>query len=262
MTSSRINRGITAIINDHQSGSTFLAHKIGELLKDGFGNLSSAFQLDILQKLLAAHSSLAAVINKLNWLCLKSEGKEIPLPGDIPEKIFQQFWRENKNKKTWILLSNSYWVTRLISGGPPGLHLKIGLSNPDKEGLKTADQLGGSSRVALYEDCHLCGEVEQSDGIILGADLICDDYFVNKIGSFGLALAGKYFSKPLYVISSGDKFLTDELLPFFKIKVEQKGIQEIQYFEKVPLNLTARLYLTSPEYRLPLSRLMKQLLPD
>jgi hypothetical protein len=256
-----MEKDLNAIINDHRSGSTFLANKIIKVLGGTFINASMSRQETIVRKLLKAHSSLAAVINKLNWLCLKAEGEEIPLPGDTTEQIFHQFWKENKNRKTWILLSNSYWVTKLMSYGPPGLHLKIGLSHPDKEGMKTAEELKGTFKITVYEDCHLLNEVERSDGIILGADLISQDYFVNKIGSFGLGLAAKHFSKPLFVISSGDKFLTGELLPFFKLKVKNEGIQNIQYFEEVPLNLTTGIYLTSPEYRLPLSKLMKKLIP-
>ena len=110
------------------------------------------------------------------------------------------------------------------------------------------------------EDNKLSSEIENSDAVILGADLITEDYIVNKTGSFSLGLAAKYFNKPYYIISSGEKFLSEYLIPFYKIKTGKNNNQIIHYFEKVPLNWVTKIYLTSTKYNLPLSNFMQQLL--
>ena len=186
-----------------------------------------------------------------------SEGYKLEKTKQDKNKTFTEFWKENKNMKNWITLSMSYWVIELFKHTKKKLNIKVGISYPDKEGLITHNYLSKFHSISVYEDGRLANEVKDSDGIVLGADLLTDKFIINKIGSFPLALAAKYYNKPLYVISSGDKYLTDELLEYFKIKRKGRGNRVIDIFEDVPLELINKIYLTSAPYKYPISECLK-----
>ncbi|MCP4219623.1 MAG: hypothetical protein GY765_33630 [bacterium] len=252
--------GLQAILADNTSGSSYLAAEIEKL----FPLIPDHCVKETVGEILAVHSSMAAVINKINTLCLGKEGlrPEPVCDSAAREEAFQCFRDHNREKKRWITLSMSYWVTELLAGINETLDLDIGISYPDGEGLKTYEALRDRHNIRVLEDAALCRRVEDADGIILGADLLTENYIVNKTGSFALALAAHYFSKPLYIISSGDKFLTDALLPLIKLKVARHGNRVIDYFEKIPARLISRSYLTSSPSHHPISRTLRQLIQD
>ena len=139
------------------------------------------------------------------------------------------------------------------------LDLKIGISYPDKEGLITFERLKDLHDIQIYEDNKLASEVKNVDGVILGADLLTEDFIVNKTGSFSLAIAAKYFNKPLFIISSGDKYLNDELYPFFRLKFKKRKSGIVHYFESVPLTLITKIHLTSTSFKFPISETLRRI---
>lgn len=245
------------ILKDKKSGSTIIANKIEELFKI----IPEEEIKTVAKEILFTHSSMGAVINKINLLCLKAEGEKIPEIEDDMENTFIKFWDENFSKKRWITLSMSHWVTELLKRGED-LEVIVGISYPQKEGIITADTLSNLHNVELLEDCTLISEVEEADGIILGADLITNEFIINKIGSYSLALAANYFHKPIYIISSGDKYLTSELSMFFKIKTFRRGMRKINIFESIPRRLISGIYLVSPPYTFKTSKCLKELLKE
>jgi translation initiation factor 2B subunit (eIF-2B alpha/beta/delta family) len=242
------------IINDKKSGSSIIARKIKNL----FPKIPEDKKGNFIKKILKAHSSMGAVINQINILCLKNEGFEINEKKDNREKIFDKFWKENGKFKNWITLSMSYWVIELFKHGKNRLNIKVAVSYPDKEGLITYNLLAKYHNMAVYEDSRLPNEVKDADGIILGADLMTEKFIINKIGSFPLALAAKYYNKPLYIISSGDKYLTEDLLGFFKVKRKGRGNRIIDIYEDIPVELINNIYITSLIYKYPVSECLKK----
>ena len=246
---------IADILMDKISGSSFLAHRIEKI----FPLIPERDFEHTVNKILKTHASMASVINRLNYLCIQKEGKEPLLIRDVSKETFELFWKENRGRKKWITLSLSLWVLELLKYCKEKLNLKIGISYPDKEGLITYEKLKDFHDIEIYEDNKLVSEAEESDGIILGADLIADNFIVNKTGSLSLSLAANYFDKALFIISSGDKYLSDELLPFFKLKTKRSKSVIFHYFEKVPLKLITKIYLTYEPFKLPLSATMKHI---
>ncbi len=241
------------IINDKKSGSSYIAKKVESL----FPIIPETKLKESIKKILKAHSSMAAVINKINFLCLKKEG--FTIKEEKESKIFDEFIKENGKRKNWITLSMSYWVIELFKRIKQRLNIKVGISYPAKEGLITYDYLSEYHNIKVYEDSRLSNEVKECDGIVLGADLITEEFVVNKIGSFPIALAAKYYDKPVYVISSGDKYLTKELLKFFRIKKRERGNRVIDIFEDVPIKLIDKIYLSSKPYKYPVSECLKNI---
>jgi hypothetical protein len=242
-----INEEIEAVIKDKTSGSSLLANRIEEI----FPLIPQAELAKTVQRILKAHGAMAAVINRLNRLCLEREGQRVPASEDISESTFGQFWQENRERQEWLSLSMSGAVIRCFKSSPRRLHIKLGISYPDKEGRITHEQLKDDHQVVIYEDRKLASEVENSDALLLGADLVTDQFVVNKSGSLALASAAQYFAKPLYIITTGDKSLSPELSRFHRL---------IHTFEPVPRRLISKIYFTSRCPPLPTSRTFKALL--
>lgn len=255
MKTPEFHKALKDILRDNRSGSTYLSEKIERV----FPFIPEHDFQKTISEILTSHSSMASVINRVNRLCLQREGKRIENNRDVSRSTYRTFWRENRAKKTWITLSMSHWVIECLKACPDKCRIKIGISYPDREGLWTAEKLNGFHRVEIHEDGFLCSEVEKSDGVLLGADLITQGEIVNKTGSLCLALAAKYYRKPLYIISSGDKFLTRELTPFYKIKKVERGNRTVHYFESLPREMVSKLYLTTAARDLSLSETLKEL---
>ncbi|UBM62309.1 hypothetical protein LA303_13055 [Candidatus Sulfidibacterium hydrothermale] len=80
------------------------------------------------------------------------------------------------------------------------------VSSPVNEGILQAvflEKLG--FRVHLFHEDSISQFVRQIDFALFGADLWWDNYFLNKIGTFPLALFFHHFNKPVYVLAEKRK---------------------------------------------------------
>ncbi len=233
------------ILNDKTSGSSFIVEKIEALFE-----LSSPEEIKHFSiKILKVHSSMAAVINEINFLLLRYlDGIDVKKPS-LDEKIIVDFWRENDKLVRWATISMSRWVLRFFELSPKRLKIFIPLSRPEKEGLLMADKLKAFHEVYLFEDLSIFREIESVDAVISGADYVGERFFVNKTGTFSMLNSARYFGKESFLITTGDKFLSNELEKFYKfpeLKLMKDEIIEA-IFEKVPLSLVKRkLFLSKP----------------
>jgi methylthioribose-1-phosphate isomerase len=83
----------------------------------------------------------------------------------------------------------------------------------------------------LIEDSEISKILKGVDFIIIGADAITKNYFVNKIGSLQLVLLANYFQKPVYVVASKSKIIDADRLDISKLG---------PYFEKVDNKLVTK----------------------
>lgn len=82
-------------------------------------------------------------------------------------------------------------------------------SRPMLEGRKQATLLAQSGfSVDLVSDMQAARLVEDADILLLGADRVFDDCFVNKTGSFALSLAANHFNKCVMVLADSRKFVS------------------------------------------------------
>jgi translation initiation factor 2B subunit (eIF-2B alpha/beta/delta family) len=123
--------------------------------------------------------------------------------------------------------------------------------------------------VKLVSDTGFARHLDRINMILLGADAIFRDYFVNKSGSYNICLAGKNAGIPVYILADSRKFwfslppeyremqYNESRKPGAEIwKDPHPGIDiENYYFEKVPVDW-ADGYITEKEILKP-SRLQK-----
>jgi len=105
-------------------------------------------------------------------------------------------------------------------------------SLPLGEGKKFFEDLKTNKiNSCLIEDAELSHVIPDSDLMLLGADAITGEYFVNKIGTLQAVLLAQYFEKPVYVISS----------PLKKIKKTSYSLKKLgQYFEAIDNSLISK----------------------
>ena len=183
---------------------------------------------------------------------------------NVQQNVIKQFCDEvDLTGKTVLLHSNSSTIHHLFEQAvvqiqTPSVYQT--LSSPANEGLIQAKALSKMGfDIRLFHEDALSKYISYVDLVILGADLILDDLFLNKIGSFSIALLCRYFGKPVYVIADRRKKFTandfsagelalihnERTKPLYEIANENpEGIQIFnEYFEFTPLNLVEKLFL-------------------
>jgi len=133
------------------------------------------------------------------------------------------------------------------------------VSSPANEGLKQAEKLQqmGFPVTVFHEDA-VGLFMDRLDMLLLGADLVWEEGFLNKTGSFPLALVFGHYGKPVYVLAEKRKIIsreTTEASRFQRFLEERPAPpQEIfpqaagevvvynYYFERVPLAQVTRLF--------------------
>ena len=88
----------------------------------------------------------------------------------------------------------------------------ISESRPGLEGVALARHLAGKGvHTTLVVDAALSGLASTCDLVLLGADSVSEDTFVNKVGSYALALAAREADVPCYVAATTAKLLPSTL---------------------------------------------------
>ena len=174
------------------------------------------------------------------------------LPSRLAEKLIRQYDLHNKSV---LLLSNSSTITGVLKKlFYEGIQFSIFQceSRPVQEGIIQARQLAESGiQVRIIADMAASVVINKVDLLILGADSYNKDWFVNKIGSFPLALLCRQYNKPVYILADSRKQVKGEIILNDKnnrfnsselFSPEHKNIKVLNYyFEKTPLSLITAL---------------------
>lgn len=120
-------------------------------------------------------------------------------------------------------------------------------SRPNFEGRYQAEVLNKYFPVTLFPDADMARMVDKCDYIILGADVLTNNFFINKTGSYLLWLCAQHFKKKLLIITDSRK-VVKENEEIFKEKVKQEYPQDEiwnkksenikilnRYFEMIPI---------------------------
>lgn len=122
---------------------------------------------------------------------------------------------------------------------------------PAHEGRIAARQLSEQGfHVVLMVDAAMAAGVDKSDLVLVGADALAPDYFINKIGTYPLALLSRERGKPFFVACPGQKFVPsldvlpkEQQHPADEIRAEVEGVDVMNfYFEKVPTSLVTAFF--------------------
>jgi translation initiation factor eIF-2B subunit delta len=256
-------KALWEIKKDTSSGAAELAEQAARLLLDALKQGQGMEIKALGRALIDAQPAMAPMLNLVNYLfhaiesiqdpqAIREKGK-IAVQGFLDslrtasEKIRGHALGLLKGKKR--VMTHSYSSTVLgVLVGARGIEVICPEARPLGEGLSTARALGEQGiRVRLVTDFAALSLVGESDLVMVGADAITLEGVVNKIGTYGLALAARDNSVPFYVLAGWEKFLPP---PFAQaLRIEKKDPQEItqetipnvavenRYFDFTPLEL-------------------------
>jgi translation initiation factor 2B subunit (eIF-2B alpha/beta/delta family) len=163
-----------------------------------------------------------------------------------PRRVSQQ------SRLSLVTLSNSASVRHafvtLASSRP--LRVACAEGRPALEGRRMAAGLAQAGiAVTLFSDGAIAEALADADAVVVGADAVASEWFVNKVGTRMLTAAAGMAGVPAYVIAAADKFCAPALAPF--VSSRDGAPDEIwdspppsvavrnPYFERVPLELVA-----------------------
>ncbi|MFA8449648.1 MAG: hypothetical protein ACEPOW_03020 [Bacteroidales bacterium] len=262
---------LDSIKQDQLSGSIVLLQK----LIDGFKDLSSAWDdikdlntyqiISILSEFQSDMSDFIVMNHFLNEIIdrIKRSGDIVDLGRwcshyeyewkDIADRMAGNFLETVELSKKNVLLHSNSGTIHSIFNQLKDKDLSINLiqteSRPNNEGVLQAEQLAAMGYpIRLTIDASTHQVMDEVDLIILGADSIYQDYFINKIGSYPIVSAARQFQVPVFVIADSRKFWTS--VPATSVRKwngpvnynpeevysgSVKGIEVINhYFESIP----------------------------
>jgi len=255
------------IRSDTLSGASQLAAKAARLLLDFLRDGSEdelVLQTRTLSRALVdAQPSMAPIVNLVNHLFRAIEGLndslEIKARGISAIEVFLERLIKGaegirdyalpllRGKRT--LLTHSYSSTVLgVLEHAQGVEVICTEARPLFEGTRTAKELGKRGiKVRLVVDFAAFSLIRECDLVIVGADAITPGGIVNKIGTYGLALAAKEEGVPFYALAGKEKYLPS---PFsYALRIDKhdpkeiieepiiNGVVENFYFDLTPLYL-------------------------
>jgi len=253
------------IRQDTRSGAAELAEQGAKLLLDALKQGQGKEIRALGRALIDAQPAMAPMLNLVNHLFHAIESLEDPqtirekgiaavqgfLEGLLtgPEKIKVHALPLLQGRRRVMTHSYSSTVLRVLENAR-GIEVICPEARPLAEGLRTAQALGKQGiQVRLVTDFAALSLVGESDLVMVGADAITLKGVVNKIGTYGLALAAREKRIPFYVLAGKEKFLPP---PFSDaIRIEKNDPKEItretvtnvvvenRYFDLTPLDLVS-----------------------
>ena len=231
-----LNNKLKNILNDNTSGSVELLTKLNDLL------LLCYNDSEVVDKIIDAsvhHFDDFQTINKyLEQVKLlnktKNRDRLKSFLNEYPEEIKNQNEAIYNNANTILnginsilTISNSktvFEVLKRFSKINKKLKLFICESRPKNEGrILTKLFLKENVKCEFILDAMLPHFIAKVDAVIIGADKILKNgNVINKIGSLNAALLCQEYKKPFYVITSNDKFSTNN-----NFKLKQKDANEV-----------------------------------
>jgi translation initiation factor 2B subunit (eIF-2B alpha/beta/delta family) len=259
--------------SNNYSGSAELLEQYIELILYWLekGKLNSAkdrnFLMDHSRKLQETHQALFVLVHFCSQVTrLLSDHKEewiVPLLNFLKE--YKAVWSNvnekladqanaiiDMNQKLILIHSQSSAVKevfRRFAGNRKKVKVLQTESRPAQEGRMQATEIKRMGYdVTLITDPGFSRHLDEINMILLGADSVYRDYFVNKLGTYNICLAGKNSGIPIYVLSDSRKFWSSlpAELQEREYKESQKPKDEVwddpppgmnienYYFEKIP----------------------------
>jgi translation initiation factor 2B subunit (eIF-2B alpha/beta/delta family) len=153
-----------------------------------------------------------------------------------------------------ITLSYSSSVVRALLDASIPVHVMCGEGRPRFEGRRTALALAERGlAVTLMTDAALTTRLDTSAAVIVGADAVAAEFWINKVGTHGLAAAAYRQGVPVYVVAGRTKGMPEVVArrwrqssgPPAEVWPEADARVRLDnpYFEATPVEL-ATLFLT------------------
>ena len=235
-----ITQSVATITSDTASGAVEIAEKSADLIlqiiqTDHLSSLHSLRErlLEVGWALIDAHPTMAPLINLVNGLLWR-----LDLPTDHldPYQAIREVVTDCKRKRHIHEAAIAETTLRLIPEDSQILTngrsttvraalrhaLRAGRrfsvicaeGRPMCEGRTMAAELAASGiPVTLVIDALAISLVEQSQLVLIGADHLGDHGLVNKVGTYGIALAARVSQVPVYALCGSEKFLPPGYTP-------------------------------------------------
>ncbi|TRZ52370.1 hypothetical protein D4R99_02845 [bacterium] len=272
-------RQINRIKKDNYSGSAVILSLLISAIKDFAKNSENLSGEEIKNEIIGKCNELIAKHNNLIVLhnftrefisFLKSISARKGIKKGITSRlaIYEKKWSGGNKKivnnamkkidfrnKIVLLHSNSSTVIKLFEELKKK-RIKVNViqteSRPVFEGRLQAKAIAALGfKVRIITDAAISKYMEEADIAIVGADSVHSKFFINKIGTYSIALACREFKKPLYVITDSRKigntsksnFSCEHKKPDSEIWNEKCDNITVEnyYFESVPLKFVKEL---------------------
>jgi translation initiation factor 2B subunit (eIF-2B alpha/beta/delta family) len=213
----KLKNNILSLLQDRKAGSTSILIKLNQIMKQEAGNRE--YMLLILKESRKQFNDFSIIQNYLDEIENKLSNKEdllkiIDYYEDFDSKVNDKIFENGKEYFLGIsrilTLSNSLtianFLTRLHRNNKK-LKVIITESRPRNEGRILAKSLIKQGiPVEFITDFSSAQYIQSADAILTGADkILSTGNIVNKTGSRALAILGKHFNKPFYVITTKNK---------------------------------------------------------
>lgn len=186
------------ILEDRRSGSSRIMKKTLDLLE----MVEAERYNEIMSKIIKAHPSMAGLSNLMRAMGEKTV-QEVKDEIESSNRKTIENLKGLVEGKSVVAISRSHITEK---GLVTASEVTVLLSEPGGEGRDTARYLDGQGfAVKTIFDAEMGYAVRKCDVVIVGADTILPEGFVNKVGTLPLALIARYFGKPFYVASPSYK---------------------------------------------------------
>ncbi|PSQ64385.1 MAG: translation initiation factor 2B subunit alpha [Bacteroidetes bacterium QH_2_64_74] len=231
----RVAPSILGITDDTTHGSAHLSIRALEVLRDRAGMLTAsdastiedarARLVDTVHRLLEARPSMAALANRLHRVMHASRPELLPKTVEVNahEAIEDALAADAKAAEQTaaqvegahvLTLSRSGTVLAALRQADPAPKVSIAVSAPGGEGIGVAERLADASRdVTLLPDAAVARRLDAAsiDAVLVGADTVLPSgAVVNKVGTYGAALAAHRADVPVYAACAVDKIAVEE----------------------------------------------------
>ncbi len=254
-------RSAEEIVKDKEKGASELAVDAAETLK----HLEEKEAEEYITKIIKNRGTITPLVNLANefFLAVEKGRDHQDVSNDFVEGIRSakedvvenaKMILKDENLSHLATLSYSSTVVETLVHAE---EVTVFESRPKREGRKTAEKLPQNIKINYWVDAGMMKASEDVDAVLVGADTVTSDFFVNKLGTHPLVTCVKECGLPVYVAADTTKYLPDDLT--FPIGERHPG-EEVwdadtdkinvevhnQYFEAVPLTHD-HIYLISEE---------------
>jgi translation initiation factor eIF-2B subunit delta len=271
---SQIAQAIAAIAADSLSGAVEIAEKSADVLlrRARIGDESSEVLrrelLEVGWLLILAHPTMAPLVNLVNLVLWRSESANdtqgvrqavIDAISDFKRRlrvheaaIAERALTLIRDGAQIVTIGRSTTVrAALRQAQRAGRRFRVicAEGRPALEGRALAEELAEQGiAVTLVVDALAIVTIRSSQLLLVGADHLTTDALVNKVGTYGLALAAQASQVPVYALCGSDKFLPMGYVPPQQAQwpadqvwgeAPQSIAIENLYFDHTPLNALA-----------------------
>lgn len=232
-------QAVAAIAADSVSGAVEIAEKGAEVLqrlaRTAQATNGGALREQLLQAgwaLIGAHPTMAPLVNLVNAVLWKSEVEEAAAVREAVVEVTGDFKRRLRVHEAAIaetalrlipddgtVLTNGRSTTvraALRHAQRAGRRFKVicAESRPACEGRTLAAELAGAGmQVTLVIDALAVAMAREVQLVLVGADYLGPSGLVNKVGTYGIALAASAQNVPMYALCGSEKFLPPGYVP-------------------------------------------------